>query len=95
MTDIEKETAIVSTSVVLTINEIDTRYSVCHKWTINYKYRSFIRYHELESEKTAYITLVQRNGESLIDAVQRGNMAYNSMETELSLSMSKVKKTII
>lgn len=91
-----KEISIVPSAIIEVINELDIRYSVCREWTNTLKHRRFIRYHELEPKrKAAYITLNQRDGESLIDALQRGDIAYNSMETELSLSMSQVKNTLV
>lgn len=90
-----KETTIVPTSILKAITELDKRYSVCHEWTNNLKHRRFIQYYELEPKrKAAFITLNQRDGESFKDALQRGDVAYNSMETELSLSMSQVKNTL-
>lgn len=91
-----KETAIVPPAIITAINELDTQYSVCHKWTNNLKHRRFIRYRELEGKgKPAVITAIPPEGESVWEAFQNGRVAYNSMETELSLSMGQVKKTLV
>ena len=93
---IKERKDIVPAVIIDAIDVLQQRYSECREWTNNLKHRRFIRYRELESKgKPAVITATPLEGESLWDAFRNGRVAYNSMETELSLSMSQVKKALM
>lgn len=86
---------IVPASIIDAIEVLQRRYAECREWTNNLKHRRFIRYRELEGKgRPAVITTIPLEGESVWAAFKNGRVAYNSMETELSLSMCQVKKTL-
>ena len=93
---IKEQIEIVPTEIIDAITDLKNRYTECREWTNNLKHRRFIRYSELASKgKPAVITAIPVEGESLWDAFRQGRIAYNSMETELMLSMKKVKSTLV
>ena len=92
---IKKHKGTVPTAIIDAIDVLQQRYAECREWTNNLKHRRFIRYRELEGKgKPAVITTIPLEGESVWEAFRNGRIAYNSMETVLSLSMSQVKKTL-
>ena len=92
---IKEHKGTVPAAIIDAIDVLQKRYAECREWTNNLKHRRFIRYCELRGKgKPAVITTIPLEGESVWDAFQNGRVAYNSMETELSLSMSQVKKTL-
>ena len=93
---IKRQKNVVDAAVIDALDELQRAFEECKGWTNNLKHRRFIRYRELEHHKQiAVVAITPIDGESVWEAFRNGRVAYNSMDTELTLSMSQVKDTLV